>query len=368
MTLPRTPDVLVIGGGVIGCAIARELAGSRQVLVVDRGPIGGEATAAAAGVLGVASGEDTGDRLALRRAGLAAFPELVAALREETAIDVGFTSCGVVQLVCSEADAAALAAQAAQRRTEGFRVELLDAAGVHALEPVASPSARGGLLFPDDAVVVAGCLVAALAESARRRGGTLVPGLAVLAVERAGERVRRVRVGAEWIEPGLTIVASGAWGASRVAGLDVGVDVAPVRGQMMAVRPAHVPGHVLTAGSAFLVPRPHGEVWVGATFEDAGFVKAVTVDGLRTLAGHLAALAPAMLGAPIVRTWAGLRPLVAGGGPVLGRAPGFANLLVALGHHRNGILLAPITAHAIRACADRVPAPAATAPFLLPPA
>ena len=338
MTVPRTPDVLVIGG---------------------------EASSAAAGVLGVASGDDEGERQALRRASLATFPALAGALRDETGIDVGFARCGALQLACTQDDLAGLEIRAARRRAQAFRAELLDAGGVRALEPAATPDALGGICFPDEAVVVAERLVTAFAEAARRRGATIVPGLPVLAVERAGARVTRVRVGPDWITPGLVVLATGAWGASPIADLDVGVAVVPVRGQMMAVRPARAPRHALTSGNAFLIPRPHGEVWIGATFEDAGFVKAVTADGLRMLAAHLSRLAPAMIDAPIVRAWAGLRPLCPDGGPVLGRPCGFANLLVALGHHRSGILLAPITARTIAACADEVAAPAEAEPFLL---
>ena len=365
MTIPHTPDVLVIGGGVIGCAIARELAGPRRVVLVDRGPIGGEASSAAAGVLAVASGDDDGERLALRTASLALFPDLADALRAETDIDVGFARCGVVALACTDAEAAAHAGRAAQRLAEGFRAEVLDARDVTALEPAASAALRGGALFPDDASVVAERFVAALADSARRRGATIVPGAPVLAIERDGERVTRVRIGQDWIAPACVVLATGAWGTSAIPDLDVGVDLVPVRGQMIALRPARGVGHVLAAGDAFLVPRAHGAVWVGATFEEVGFEKMVTAAGLRTLAAHVERLAPAMLGAPIVRAWAGLRPFCRRGGPILGRPPTLDNVLVALGHHRNGILLAPVTAQTIRAYVDGVPAPSHALPFLL---
>jgi len=133
---------------------------------------------------------------------------------------------------------------------------------------------------------------------------------------------------------------------------------------MMALRPERMPVHVITAGTAFLVPRPPGELWVGATFEEVGFTKAVTIEGLRELASHVERLAPALRTAPVVRAWSGLRPRCPGG-PVLGRPRGLANLLMALGHHRNGILLAPLTAQAIVACADAATPPAATVPFLV---
>jgi glycine oxidase len=360
----RTPDVLVIGGGVIGCAIARELAPSRRVLVVDRGAIGGEASSAAAGVLGVASSDDEGDRLALRRASAAEFPALAAALRDETGIDVGFAPCGVLALAGDDAEATVLAAKVARRRAHGFAADPLDARALRAVEPVARDDVAGAARFPDDGIVVATRLVAALADSARRRGAALVPGLPALAVEREGSRVVRVRVGDDWIVPGLVVLATGAWAASGIASLEAGVAVVPVRGQMLALRAgAASPRHVLTRGLAFAVPRPDGEVWIGATLEDAGFVKAVTADGLAALARHLETVAPSLRAAPVLRSWSGLRPCVADGGPVLGPAPGLANVLVALGHHRAGILLAPVTARAIAAYADGMAPPVVAAAF-----
>ncbi|HXJ32586.1 MAG TPA: glycine oxidase ThiO [Candidatus Eisenbacteria bacterium] len=365
MTVPRTPDVLVVGGGVIGCAIARELAGAgRSVVVVDRGPIGGQASSAAAGALGVASGSDEGERLELRRASFGAFPDLVASLHEETGLDVGFETRGVLAFAFDERDTARLADRVTRRRTQGLRAQWLDAAEVRALEPRANDAAVGAALFPDDAQLEAAAFTQALAASARRRGASIVPGVPVLAYERGGDRIERVRVGGEWIHPREVIVAAGPW-TPAASGVDPGVAVVPVRGQMLALRPERpVCGHVLTAGDAFLIPRRDGEVWVGATFEDAGFMCAVTGDGVRQLLGHLARLTPEALRAPIVRAWAGLRPSVPGGGPVIGRARDAGNVLVATGHHRNGILLAPVTARTVAALVDGTPPPQAARPFV----
>ena len=365
MSVPRTPDVLVIGGGIVGCAIARELAASgRRVTVLDRGAIGGEASSAAAGVLGVASGEDEGDRLELRRAALACFPDLVDALGDEVGIDVGFVRSGAVVLAFTPDETTVHAALVARRTTQGLRAERCDGARVRELVPMASAATAGGVFFPDDALCVAERLTTALAESARRRGVVPLPGTPVVAVECRDDRVVRVRAGDGWIEPATVVVATGAWGDGGIAGLDVDVVVVPVRGQMLALRPRRVPRHAIASGAGFLIPRPHGEVWVGATFEEAGFAKAVTPDGLQALASHVDRLAPELLAAPVVRTWAGLRPLCRDGGPVLGRSTRHANVFVALGHHRNGILLAPLTAVALRACVEGGTPPEATRPFV----
>jgi glycine oxidase len=141
--------------------------------------------------------------------------------------------------------------------------------------------------------------------------------------------------------------------------------VEPARGQMMALRPPILPSaHVLSHRDGYLVPRRDGELLVGATVEAVGFAKAVTPAGLEALLANVRTTAPAVLGAPLVRVWSGLRPYAPDGGPVLGRAPDTENLVVACGHHRNGILLAPITARIIAAVVEGRTPPVDVGPFL----
>jgi glycine oxidase len=360
VTLPRAADVLVVGGGVVGCAIAHALAATgRSVVVAERGAVGGEASSAAAGVLGVASAGDEDARLKLRRASLAMFPALVESLEG----DVGFERRGVVALAFDDAALGAERERAARRRAHGLRAEPLDRVALATLEPQASPGALGATFHPDDATVDAAALVAALARGAAARGAVVAPGTPLHAIERERDRVTRARVGDGWLAPGVVVVAAGAWSAS-VAGLDTGVAVTPVRGQMLALRPATpLCRAVLTAGDAFLVPRRDGELWVGATFEHAGFERAVTADGVGRLLAHVGRLVPAAVGAPIVRLWSGLRPAL-DDGPVIARAPVAENVVVATGHHRSGVLLAPITAAAVTAVVAGTPPPAAARPFV----
>ncbi|HZP40695.1 MAG TPA: glycine oxidase ThiO [Candidatus Binatia bacterium] len=368
MIARRAPDVLVIGGGVVGCAVADALAATgRTVLVVDRGALGAEASSAAAGVLAAASGsEPAGPRLALRRASLELFPALAARLRDETGVDPGWTRSGVLELLLDPAGVADAEARAARRRAEGFRVERLDAPALRAEAPAANPAAAGALLFPDDAQVVAPRLVEALAASARRRGAELVAGAEVRDVAWDGARIARVHVNADTVTPGTVVLAAGAW-SPGVPGLVPRLGVVPARGQMVALRPAAPAGpRILTWADGYLVPRADGEVLVGATVEDAGFAKAVTSAGLAALAGKVAAIAPALAAAPVVRAWAGLRPHAPAGGPILGRVPETENLVVATGHHRNGVLLAPITAAVVAAVVAGAPPPVDVAPFLPP--
>ena len=370
--MQRTPDVLVVGGGVIGCAIAHALAGGgRSVVLIDRGALGGEASSASAGVLAVASGSEMeGPRLALRRASLASFASLAAALVEETGVDVEYEVRGVLELCLDEPEESAAAARVAERQAMGLRAEWIDAAALRDVEPCANRAARGAILFPDDAQLDGARLVAALAAAARRRGAELLPGMPVLGAEGSRERIARVRVGEEWVEPGTVVLAAGAW-AARVPGLAPWLPVGPARGQMLALRPAApLSRHVLSHGNAYLVPRRSGEWLVGATIEHVGYDRTVTPAGMMALGQRIAVLAPAGLDAPVTRAWAGLRPFVPGasdasdGGPILGRAPGIANLVLACGHHRNGMLLAPITAALVAAVLDGTVPPVPLEPFL----
>jgi glycine oxidase len=345
----RAPDVLVVGGGVIGCAIARQLAAAgRSVLVVDRGAIGAEATSAAAGVLAVASGEEVeGPGLALRRASLARFGALAGSLADESGIDVEYAVRGVLELCLSDEDEAAASARIAARRAQGFRAEWMDAAAIRREEPAANPAARGGIVFAEDAQVNNVRLVEALACAASRKGAELRPGAEVVGAERDGDRIARVRIGSETVTPGTVVLAAGAW-AARVAGLAPGIGVEPARGQMLALRPrTPLVRRILSYRDGYLVPRRNGEALVGATVEHVGFDKAVTPAGLAELQAKLARLAPAALDVPVARVWAGLRPFAPTGGPIIARARDTANLIVACGHHRNGILLAPITAEMV---------------------
>jgi len=359
----RTPDVLVIGGGVIGCAVAHAAAGTgRSILLVERGALGGEASGAAAGVLAAgSSGEADGPGLTLRQSSLGGLATLAATLREETGLDVEHDVAGVLELALTEADAAAAVARLSARRAAGFRVEWLDAPALRREEPCANPAARGALFFADDAVVHPARLVEALAAAARRRGAELTPGAEVLGSERTRGRLARVRVGAEWVAPGAVVLAAGAW-APRVPGIAPGLRVEPARGQMLALRvAAPLSRRVLSYADGYLVPRRDGEALVGATVEHVGFEKAVTPAGLQALLEKLAALAPGALGAPVARAWAGLRPYAPDGGPIVGRAADTANLVLACGHHRSGILLAPTTAAAVVAALDALPGPRAGA-------
>jgi glycine oxidase len=341
-----SPDVIIIGGGVIGCAIARQLAlhGAGRVVVVERGQPGGEASGAAAGVLAVASSRaPRGVLFELKRASAALFPALAAELREETGIDVEYSSAGLLDLAFTSRDAEQLDSLAARRREQGFAVELLDAERVRARHPEVNPAVRRGAWFADDRAINSTRLVEALQASARARGVEFRTGSAVTRIESAAPRVTAVEAGGERLTPGHLIVAAGAWSAEVGALFGVRIPVRTDRGEMVAVRPRAPLALTLSWRDGYLVPRADGEVLVGSTSERGATDKVVTANAAATLLGRAVRMVPALADATLVRSWAGLRPLSTLRRPIIGRLRGFSNVTIACGHHRSGILLAPIT-------------------------
>jgi len=344
-----TADIAIVGGGIIGCAIAYELSRARagRIVVFERGTPGGEASGAAAGVLAVASSRAPGGALfQLKRASLACFPALAAALREDTGIDVEYRTDGLIELAFSADQARSLARLAERRRAQGFRVESLDAATLREREPQANRTAVAGALFLDDHAVNNGRLVEALRTAAERNGAEFRTGTAIDALERRDGHVHAVVSGAVHTAVDRLVIAGGAW--SRAIGelLRVKVPVRPDRGEMVAVDAPQTVRHTLAWNDGYLVPR-RGEVLIGSTSTRNCWEKTVTGRSLAVLLERAVRMVPALAERPILRTWAGLRPMSTIRRPLIAALPGYDNVTLATGHHRSGILLAPITARLV---------------------
>ncbi|HVN84939.1 MAG TPA: glycine oxidase ThiO [Candidatus Binatia bacterium] len=341
----RQPDVLIIGGGVIGCAVAYYLTrqSSLRVLVLERATLGSGASNAAAGVLAVASSRaPRGVLFELRRRSAAMFPDLAAALRSESDIDPEYVQRGLLEIAFTAHELQQLHDLADRRRAQGFHVEVLDAAAARQLEPTVSSHVIGGALF-DDHTINNERLTRAFAVAAQRKGAELRVGVAATGVETASQRILRVR-GSDgaWVSPGVVVLAAGTWSPEFAALLRVRVPIRPARGEMLAVRPHAIPTHTLAWGDGYLVPRSNGELFVGSTTEYAD-TAIVTERAVETLLGRAVRMMPAVADARIERTWAGLRPCPTIRRPIIGPVRGYDNFILAAGHHRNGILLAPIT-------------------------
>ena len=315
-------SVVIVGGGLLGCATAWELArrGAR-VTVLEKVVPGAEASSAAAGILSPRmEAHGNADARAIGVESLSLYRGWAAGLRR--GVDLRWN--GVVRVVLPDEDAAAV-------RPDVDAV-WLDLAELRRREGVGA--VQGGWWLPEEGSVDPRKLMAAVHAAAVGSGVTVRGGAEVVAVA-----PDRVALADGSVVEGRVVVCAGAWTA-RVPGLQ-GLPVRPVRGQMMAVRGSLTPAAVLFGAGGYAVPRVDGRTLVGATVEEVGFERGVTVAGLRHLTGVAEGLLPRLANATVVETWSGFRPGTPDGLPLVGEVNG---IFVATGHFRNGILLAPLTA------------------------
>jgi glycine oxidase len=340
------PDTIVIGGGVIGCAIAWRLARAGvRVLVLERAIPGAEASSAAAGIL--AAQEEShgpGPMAELFLASRARFPTVAAELREETGLDIAHRETGLIAAALDEAEAAALDARYAWQRDAGLRLAWLRGAELRDAEPGLGPAVIAGLSFPDDGQLEPRAYLRALSLAAAAAGARFSSGAYVRRVLHEGGRVTGVELEGEVHRAERVIVAAGSW-SSLVDGAALpSRAVRPVRGQIaqLETRPPLIRGTVTTSGG-YVVGRADGRVLAGSTMELVGFDKRVTAGGLRHVLEVATRLAPALAEAAFTDSWANFRPRTGDELPLIGPA-GPDGLILATGHFRNGILLSAITA------------------------
>jgi glycine oxidase len=342
-----SPDVIVIGGGVIGLAIARSLVDLGSVLVIERNVPGREASWAAAGMLSPLSEareDDAFFRFCLD--GLGRYPNFVDELQAETGIDLEYRADGVLVLAAGADELNQLSGKAAWLERSGLEARLLSPDQVGAMEPALTMDLAGGLFCPGDHQVRPRQLMTALERSCAVRGVEFLKNSVVHEVLVRRGHVAGVRAGTAEIRAGAVIVAAGAW-AGRIGGLAPPLDARPRKGQILALKmPGPVFRRVIRWGSLYLVPRNDHEVVVGATDEDCGFDRGVTASGLCGLLRGACEMASTVGSFPLVETWTGFRPALPDDVPAIGPG-GIEGLYYAVGHYRNGILLAPGTADLI---------------------
>ncbi len=347
--MPRTTDVLVIGGGIVGLCIAREAAvAGLSARLIERGEPGCGASDAAAGMLMPhVECENASPLLSLALAGHRIYPEFVERVSGESGIDPHLLGDGGLLLARDRDETAALERRASFYRDAGLRVEILTHGDLRRHEPGLSGDIEGGLLLPDEASVDNVLLVRGLHRAALRAGARVETGVVVTRLSLEGGRVNGVMTGAGRRDAGVVVVAAGAWSGGIGAETLPSPPTHPVRGQMVSLRPSGTPfRRILAAGSLYLVRRHDGRILIGSTMERAGFDARTTASAVDSLIARAVALVPALGEASFEGAWAGLRPATEDGLPAIG--PGAApGLLYATGHLRHGILLAPITARLI---------------------
>jgi glycine oxidase len=343
-------DVVIVGGGVIGLSIAYALAlEGVATTVLDQSELGREASWAGAGIIAPFAERPSGNPLAaLRSRSARLYPEWSAALRDETGIDNGYSRCGGVDVGWTADEDSALRALAGRWREEGIAFERLAEPDVLRVEPALNPAVHLAYFLPDRAQIRNPRHLKALAAALSHRGVTLHPGRAARGFAVIGDRVSAVETAEGPLPCGCVVVAAGPWTGRLLGGLGLQVLTPPVKGQIVLLRTASpLLRRIVEHGKNYLVPRDDGRVLVGATEEDADFDKRPTTTGVRDLIDVALRLCPGLASAEVERAWAGLRPGSIDGRPYLGFAPGFRNLIVASGHKRAGLQLAPGSAEVI---------------------
>jgi glycine oxidase len=361
---PET-DVVIIGGGVIGLSVAwRSAQQGLRVVVADPQP-GQGATHAAAGMLTPIAEAAYAEReiFQLGSESLRRYPDFVRELTAVSGLPTGFRQCGTLQVAYDSDDLALLAETRQLQESYGVRVQQLTARECRAAEPMLDPSVRGGLLVADDGSVDPRLLAPALLRAAEVAGARLArqPVAEVLCTE---HRADGVRLADGSVLPARWTVLAAGWQSAAIPGVPPGFapPVRPVKGQILRLRTtaamtaAGLPPGLLRrtvrglvhGSSVYLVPRDSGELVVGATQEELGADTAVTAGGLWELLRDSRTLVPGVTELELTDVVAGLRPGTPDNAPVIGPSE-LPGLLLATGHFRAGVLLAPVTADTVTA-------------------
>jgi glycine oxidase len=344
--MSRTRDIIVIGAGVVGCAVAYELARrGASVELLDERSAGAGATRASAGMLApYIEAEPDSELFALTVRSLDLFDNFIERVRVESGAEVLYRRTGTLQVATDAERLAALAHLARALSSRSIDVELLDGQGVRTEEALLGEDVIGGLLVPAHGFVDAVAMTRAMASAARRFGAQLIEGGAVRRISSSGDELI-VETERGPLRATTVVVAAGSWsGRIEVTGA-ARVPVRPVRGQLLRLSWSGPPLRRITWGDrCYLVPWDHGTLLVGATVEEAGFDERTTVAGVRDLLEASGELVPHAWTAAFVEARAGLRPASGDELPIVGPSRVLSSLIYATGHFRNGVLLAPLTA------------------------
>jgi glycine oxidase len=336
-------DVVVVGAGVIGLACAWRCAQrGLKVLVLERDEPGAGASGVAAGMLAPVTEAEFGEEplLALNIAGAALWPDFAAELSERSGLDTGYRASGALVVAADRDDAEELRRLHGFQRSLGLDARWLGGRECRRLEPRLSPRVPGGILAADDHQVEPRAVVRALREALRAAGGELRTGVEV--------------TDPSSLDAGHVVIATGCWS---------GAPVRPVKGQILRLRGDSLASRLVRTPRCYVVSRPGGETVVGATVEERGFDTTITADGVFRLLEAAREVLPDVTELEFVEAAARLRPGTPDNAPLIGELDG---LIWATGHHRNGVLLAPITAAAVAAIVAGESPPEAVEPF--PPA
>jgi glycine oxidase len=342
----KTWDVIIVGGGIIGLSLSIALRKRGvKVLVVERGEPGREASHAAAGMLSDCVLETPAALQPLARASARMYPEFVHELQDESGINTDLRDQGTLLFLLSQ-------------HARGLEAEEISAARVAELEPeLANPGSSA--LYLKERSVDPRALTAAALKAAKHREVDISSGTTVTGLLLSDGQVAGVITDKTTYHAPAVVNCAGAW-AGQISPHQF--PTRPVKGQMLCVVGGPHLTHVLRAPEVYLVPRSDGRVLIGATVEEAGYDKRTDADAIQRLHRAAVALVPALERAHVLEAWAGLRPGTPDDLPILG-ATRTAGYFIAAGHFRDGILLAPVTAHTMAQLVTGVKPDLDLAPF-----
>ncbi len=349
--LQKTADVVIVGGGVVGCATAFFLAkAGLSPLVLERDQLGCEASGEAAGMLAPQSEADyPGPFFELCLAGRRLFPSLAEELKSTTGIDIEHRQIGNLIPIFGDRDRDALFASTRWQRERGLGVEALDRREALAAEPLLSEKVEGAVILPEEAHVNSRALVMALAAAAGRHGATFATGCPAAAVIRDGNKVAGITSGYGVVSTRKVVLAAGPWSSLFGEALGLQIPISPAKGELLLVTPeGRLPRRIIYSKQAYLIPTSRGEAILGTTMDFVGYDKRPTLGAMREILSGVSELVPTIGSATLLRAWAGLRPYTPDELPLLGRCPSIEGLILATGHHRNGILLGPLTGRLVQ--------------------
>ncbi|MEA5568012.1 FAD-dependent oxidoreductase [Anabaena sp. UHCC 0399] len=354
-------DVAIIGCGVVGAAIAYELSQvpGIKITVFDKQPPAQASTGAALGVLvGIISHKIKGKAWQLRQTSIQRYETLIPELEALTGRTIPFNRQGILNLCLENENLEGWEKLAEVRHSQGWKLEIWDKAKLKDICPqVNHPQVTGAVYSPQDRQLDPTVLTLALVEAAQQKGVNFQFGVNVLGISSPeNSKCTSVETTAGNFTADWIIISAGLGSTALTAQLNQKIDIRPVLGQALQVSLGHPLGKsdfqpAINGSDVHIVPIGGGDYWIGATVEfpvDSDEISA-NQELLESLKQKAIAFCPELATAKIIRTWSGLRPRPEGRpAPVIGELPGFSNVLLATGHYRNGVLLAPATASIIR--------------------
>ncbi len=367
MSMNQTKDVVIIGAGVIGCSIAYQLSKAGvQVTIVERDEIAAEASSAAAGLLSpaeVLTGPKTVADLFLASWSMTA--ETVKKIEAASNVQVEYFQTGALHVLQDVEDQTVLRRYAEIWQAQGSDVKWLHGDQVLQYEPLLHSTFDTALYVSDTVSIRPRLMTRAYAEAARKYGANFYEHTEVTGFQQQSGKVVGVQTAqGQTIPCGCVVIATGAWSQNAGSWLGLNIPVFPARGQILSLRqPATPLKHTIIGNGIYIVPKVDNTIYVGATIERAGFDKSNTAGGIASLLSNAIQLVPEIHFVTIVDIWSGLRPWSQDSYPILGKAPGWENVIIATGHGPGGFELSAITGKTIAELITSGQAPALIQPF-----